>query len=319
MQVTGEAIHKMVWVQSWLVSFKARKSWHQHAGFIVSQHKREWQTDLDSTKTCLMRVITACSIALDQLRRPWDLLRLCASKAQQPLVWAGILRAANLPDPEFVAAHDPAKNPVCPLVVREEPLKKEPAQASGSPARQKKRPYPFGPKAHLEQGQASSLKARLSKPPPPVKKKRSKKKKVKRCSSSSGSHGEPHTSGRNSHSAGWSIVPKAAVQNFGSSAQVWTGDESPQQSDSRGSLLPPWRAVEFAVPTPPPPVPPPVIRLVPAARDSHPPNAERSQCGSAHGSSALSSVPMPPPPIKKSTKTVAPRLPLPPQAVPDAK
>eukprot|EP00971_Amphidinium_carterae_P219654 4360958-Amphidinium_carterae.1 len=151
-----------------------------------------------------MRVITAFGVALDQLHRPWDLIRLCASKAQQPHVWAGILRAANLPDPEFVAAHDPAKNPICPLVVREDPQNAESAQASGSPARQKKRPYPFGPAAHLEQSQASSSKARLSKPPPPVKKNRSKKKK-KRRSNSSGCQAEPVEPGRKSHSAGWSL------------------------------------------------------------------------------------------------------------------
>eukprot|EP00971_Amphidinium_carterae_P134147 2657999-Amphidinium_carterae.5 len=73
MQVTGETIHKTVWVQLWLASFKARKSWHKLAGLIVSQHKREWETDLDSTKACLMRVITAFSVALDQLHRPWPL------------------------------------------------------------------------------------------------------------------------------------------------------------------------------------------------------------------------------------------------------
>eukprot|EP00971_Amphidinium_carterae_P035048 689874-Amphidinium_carterae.1 len=169
MQVTGEAIHKMVWVQLWLASFKARKSWHKLAGLIVSQHKREWQTDLVSTKACLLRVITAVSVALDQLHRPWDLIRLCSSKAQQPQVWAGILRAANLPDYEYVAAHDPARNPICPLVIRDEPQRVEPAQSSGSTDGPKKRPYPFGPMMHQELGQAPSATAKLSKPPPPVK------------------------------------------------------------------------------------------------------------------------------------------------------
>eukprot|EP00971_Amphidinium_carterae_P235247 4668278-Amphidinium_carterae.1 len=105
----------MVWVQLWLTSFKARKSWDKLAGLIVSQHKREWQTDLVATKACLLRVITAVSVALDQLHRPWELIRVCASRAQQSAVWAGILRAANLLDYEYVAAHDPAKNPICPL------------------------------------------------------------------------------------------------------------------------------------------------------------------------------------------------------------
>eukprot|EP00971_Amphidinium_carterae_P134146 2657999-Amphidinium_carterae.4 len=191
------------------------------------------------------------------------------------------------------------------------------SQASGSPDRPKKRPYPFGPSAHLEHSQASSSKAKLSKPPPPVKRNKSKKK--KRRSSSSGCQDEPSASGRKPHSAGWSIVPKAAAESCGVSGHAWGSDESPQQSDVRGSLVPPWRAVEHAVPTPPPPVPPPVLRLVPAARDSHPPKAGKSQSGSVHVGPALSLVPMPPPPVKRNTRPVVPRLPLPPQAVPDAK
>eukprot|EP00971_Amphidinium_carterae_P329490 6461976-Amphidinium_carterae.3 len=160
--------------------------------------------------------------------------------------------------------------------------------------------------AHLEHGPGSSSKAKLSKPPPPLKRNRSKKKKARGSSS-----GCPDQTSKQHQSTstdrtvlGGRCFPRPPLRE--------------QQSEVRGLLVPPWREVEHTVPTPPPPVPAPVLKLVPAAKDNQPSLASSSQSGGVRGSPAPLVVPMPPPPVTRSTRH-APRLPLPPQAVPDPK
>eukprot|EP00971_Amphidinium_carterae_P042785 840779-Amphidinium_carterae.1 len=57
----GDALHTAVWVQVWLASMKAKRTWDKQADAIVAQHKREWQSDLAATKACIARAIAAVS------------------------------------------------------------------------------------------------------------------------------------------------------------------------------------------------------------------------------------------------------------------
>eukprot|EP00971_Amphidinium_carterae_P275216 5460771-Amphidinium_carterae.1 len=188
----------------------------------------------------------------------------CPGPVASPL-GSGILRAANLPDYEYVAAHDPVKNPTG------GPRHNRPAQALAAAS-----PVVWAPSAT----------AQLSKPPPPVKRNRSKKKKGR--GSSSGCQEEPPATRRKPRRAGWSLVPREASESCEDNADAGGSDGFAQQSVVWGLLVPPWRAAEHAVPKPPPPVPAPVPRLVPAARDSHPPKAGNGQCGGVRDGPALS-------------------------------